>query len=124
LRLWRAAGLTSEALTPEKWYHAIGGGMAQALGAASTMNAYTLVDRATWLSFDNKSSLVVAIEGDPKLLNRHDVIELNPKKHGKPRLAEARVFADLLVSSEGQQAIGACQVNGQKPFNASAASPK
>jgi tungstate transport system substrate-binding protein len=73
---------------------------------------------------DNNGSRVVAIEGDPKLLNRHDVIELNPKKHGKPRLAEARVFVDWLVSSEGQKAIGACQVNGEKLFNASAASPK
>lgn len=124
LRLWRAAGWTSEALNPEKWYHAIGGEMAQALDTAGTMNAYTLADRATWLSVNNKGSLVVAIEGDPKLLNRYDVIELNPKKHGKPRLAEAKVFADWLVSPEGQQAIGAYQVNGQKPFNTSAASPK
>jgi len=124
LRLWRAAGWTSEALNPEKWYHAIGGGMAQALNAAGTTNAYTLTDRATWLGLDNKGSLAVAIEGDPKLLNRYDVIELNPKKHGKPRLAEAKVLADWLVSPEGQQAIGAYQANGQKLFNASAASPK
>jgi len=67
---------------------------------------------------------VVAIEGDAKLLNRYGVTELNPKKHGKPRLVEAKVFADWLVSPEGRQAIGAYQVNGQKPFNTSAASPK
>jgi tungstate transport system substrate-binding protein len=124
LRLWRAAGRTSEALNPEKWYHATGGGMAQALGAASTMNAYTLADRGTWLSFNNKGALVVVIEGDAKLLNRYDVIELNPRKHGPARLAEAKVLADWLVSPEGQQAIGAYQVNGEKLFNASAASPK
>jgi tungstate transport system substrate-binding protein len=124
LRLWRAAGRTSEALNPEKWYHATGGGMAQALGAASTMNAYTLADRGTWLSFNNKGALVVVIEGDARLLNRYDVIELNPRKHGPARLAEAKVLADWLVSSEGQQAIGAYQVNGEKLFNASAASPK
>jgi len=58
------------------------------------------------------------------LLNRYDVIELNPKKHGPARLAEAKVLADWLVSSEAQQAIGAYQVNGEKLFNASAASPK
>lgn len=124
LRLWRIAGRTSEALNPEKWYHATGGGMAQALGAASTMNAYTLADRGTWLSFNNKGALVIAVEGDAKLLNRYDVIELNPRKHGPARLAEAKVFADWLVSPEGQQAIGAYQVNGEKLFNASAASPK
>ena len=124
LRLWRDAGRTPEALSPEKWYRDIGGGMGQALNAASAMNAYTLSDRGTWLSFNNKGSLVVAIEGDAKLLNRYDVIELNPKKHGPARLAEAKVFADWLVSSEGQQAIDAYQVNGEKLFNASAASPK
>ena len=124
LRLWRDAGWTPEALNPEKWYRDIGGGMGQALNAASAMNAYTLSDRGTWLSFNNKGPLVVAIEGDAKLLNRYDVIELNPKKHGPARLAEAKVFADWLVSPEGQQAIGAYQVNGEKLFNASAASPK
>jgi tungstate transport system substrate-binding protein len=123
LRLWRAAGRTSEVLSPEKWYNAIGGAMVQALGAARTMNAYTLADRGSWLSFD-KGALVIAVEGDPKLLNRYDVIELNPKKHGPARLAEAKVFADWLVSPEGQQAVDAYQVNGEKLFNASAASPK
>jgi len=58
------------------------------------------------------------------LLNRYDVIELNPKKHGKPRLAEARLLAGWLVSPEGQQAIDAYRKNGEKLFNASAASPK
>ena len=124
LRLWRLAGRTPEALTPEKWYRNIGGDMAQALNAASATGAYTLSDRATWLAFADKGPLVIAIEGDPHLLNRYDVIELNPKKHGKPRLAEAKIFADWLVSPEGQQAIDAYRKNGEKPFNASAAPPK
>jgi tungstate transport system substrate-binding protein len=118
------AGRTSEALTPEKWYRNVGGDMDQALNAASTAGAYTLSDRATWLAFTGTGPLVIAIEGDPHLLNRYDVIELNPKKHGKPRLPEAKIFADWLVSPEGQQAIDAYWKNGEKPFNASAASPK
>jgi hypothetical protein len=47
----------------------------------------------------------------PRLLNRYDVIELNPLKHARGKLAAAMVFADRLVSREGQQAIGAYQVN-------------
>jgi tungstate transport system substrate-binding protein len=124
LRLWRLAGRTSEALTPEKWYRNINSDMNGALDAAATGAAYTLSDRATWLAFAGKGPLTIAIEGDPHLLNRYDVIELNPKKHGKPRLAEAKIFADWLVSPEGQQAIDAYQKNGEKLFNASAASPK
>src|ERR1700675_3702360 len=123
LRLWKIAGQTPDALK-EKWYRDIGGGMGQALNAASAMDAYTLSDRGTWLSFNNKGSLVVAIEGDPRLVNRYDVIELNPQKHPGAKLAAAKAFADWLVSSEGQQAIGAYQVNGQKLFNPSAGSPK
>jgi tungstate transport system substrate-binding protein len=123
LRLWKAAGQTPDALK-DKWYRDIGGGMGQALTAASAMNAYTLSDRGTWLSFNNKGSLVIAIEGDPHLINRYDVIELNPEKHAGAKLAAAKVFADWLVSSDGQQAIGAYQLNGQKLFNPSARSPK
>src|ERR1700723_1138944 len=120
LRLWKIAGQTPEALNKEKWYRDIGGGMGQALTAASAMDAYTLSDRGTWLSFNNKGSLVIAVEGDPRLINRYDVIELNPRKHAGAKLAIAKVFADWLVSTEGQQAIGAYQMNGQKLFNPSA----
>jgi tungstate transport system substrate-binding protein len=123
LRLWKMAGRTPDALR-DKWYRDIGGGMGQALNAASAMDAYTLSDRGTWLSFKNRGSLIVAIEGDPRLLNRYDVIELNPEKHAGAKLAAAKVFADWLVSFEGQQAIDAFEVNGQKLFNPSATSPK
>ena len=124
LRLWKAGGFTPDTLNAEKWYRDIGGGMGQALNAASAMDAYTLSDRGTWLSFNNKGSLMISVEGDSRLINRYDVIELNPQKHSGAKLDDARVFADWLVSSEGQQAIGAYQVNGEKLFNPSAASPK
>lgn len=65
------------------------------------MPAHTLSDRDTWLSFKNKGPLVISIEGDPNLINRYDVIELNPQKHGDRNLAAAKVFADWLVSPTG-----------------------
>jgi tungstate transport system substrate-binding protein len=49
---------------------------------------------------------------------------LSPQKHAGVKLAAAKVFADWLVSSEGQQAIRAYQVDGQKLFKPSADSPK
>jgi tungstate transport system substrate-binding protein len=52
------------------------------------------------------------------------VIELNPQRHEDSKLAAARAFADSLVSSEGQQAIGAYRLNGQKLFNPSADAAK
>jgi tungstate transport system substrate-binding protein len=77
-RLWRAAGIDPAAVGAGTWYRDIGGSMGAALNAAAAMDAYTLSDRGTWLSFRNKGSLVVLVEGDPQLVNRYDVILLNP----------------------------------------------
>jgi tungstate transport system substrate-binding protein len=123
LRLWKAAGQIPDA-SKEKWYRDIGGGMGQALNAASALDAYTLSDRGTWLSFNNKGSLIIAIEGDARLLNRYNVIELNPQKHASAKLDAAKIFADWLVSPGGQQGIAAYQANGEKLFNPSAAAPR
>src|SRR6266404_572124 len=100
------------------------GTMGRALNATSALDAYTLSDRGTWLSFNNKGALVIAIEHDPRLINRYDVIELSPQKHGSSKLAVANVFANWLVSPEGQAAIGAYQVNWERLFNPSTGSPK
>ncbi len=124
LRLWKAAGIVPDKDGAGSWYRDIGGGMGQALNAASAMQAYTLSDRGTWLSFANKASLVIEIEGDPRLVNRYDVIELNPQKHADAKLGAAKMLADWLVSPDGQQAIGAYQMGGQHLFTPSAAAPK
>jgi len=98
--------------------------MGAALNAASAMDAYTLSDRGTWLSFGNKGDLAVLVEGDPKLLNRYDVILLDPQKHPQAKQQPAHRFADWLASPEGQAAIGAYKVNGEQLFHPSAAAPK
>ena len=123
LRLWKRTGIDPKE-GAGNWYRDIGGGMGQALNAASAMPAYTLSDRGTWLSFGNKGPLVIAMEGDPKLINRYNVIQLNPEKHGKEKLEEARRLADWLVSPEGQQAIGGYEIHGEQLFHPSAAAPK
>ena len=77
LRLWKAAGRRRRR-SAQKNGIATSAAAWAGPNAASAMNAYTLSDRGTWLSFNNKGSLVVMIEGDPRLINRYDVIELNP----------------------------------------------
>ena len=124
LRLWKKAGIAPSRDSSASWYRDIGGGMGQALNAASAMQAYTLSDRGTWLSFANKASLVIEVEGDPRLINRYDVIEMNPWKHADAKIAAAKILADWLASPEGQMAIGSYQVAGQQLFNPSAAHPK
>jgi tungstate transport system substrate-binding protein len=123
-RLWRVAELDPAKADGGSWYRDIGGGMGAALNAAQAMNAYTISDRGTWLSFGNKGDLVVLVEGDPRLLNRYDVILLNPAKHPVPKQTLATRFAQWLVSPEGQEAIGAYKVDGEQPFHPSATAPR
>jgi tungstate transport system substrate-binding protein len=123
-RLWRVAGIDPAEDGGGSWYRDIGGGMGAALNAAQGMNTYTISDRGTWLSFGNKGDLTVVVEGDPRLLNRYDVILLNPAKHPVPKQPLAKQFAQWLVSSEGQAAIGAYKVYGEQLFYPSAAAPK
>ncbi len=123
-RLWRATEIDPAKTGGGSWYRDIGGGMGAALNAASGMGAYTISDRGTWLSFGNKGDLEVLVEGDPKLLNRYDVILLDPNKHPGAKQQPAHRFADWLASPEGQAAIGAYKVNGEQLFHPSAAAPK
>src|SRR5665213_458323 len=123
LRLWKAAGIDPKS-GEGSWYKDIGGGMGQALNVAAAMPAYTLSDRGTWLSFKNKGKLRIVVEGDPALINRYDVIELNPQTHPNARLAPAHWLALWLTTQPGQEAIGAYRLGGEELFHPSAASPK
>ena len=123
-RLWRKVGRQPSLASGDGWYKDIGGGMGAALNAAAGIGAYTLSDRGTWLSFANKAELKALVEGDPGLLNRYDVILLDPKKHPIAKHDAARRLSDWLVSTAGQAAIGAYTKQGQQLFNPSAAAPK
>ena len=119
--LWKLAGL--DVASAGAWYSAIGGGMAAVLKAAADMDAYTLSDRGTWLSFKNRGNITILVEGDRYLINRYDVIELNPDRHSGAKLGLAHQFADWLSSPVGQQAIGSYEIEGDKLFHP-AADPK
>ncbi len=115
-RLWKVAGV-DPAASGGGWYRDIGGGMGAALNAAAAMGAYTLSDRGTWLSFGHKEGMRIAVEGDLRLLNRYDVILLNPQTHPQAKQAPAHRFADWLASPEGQAAIGGYTIAGQRLFH-------
>ncbi len=112
-RIWRAAGIVPAG----GWYRDIGGGMGAALNAASAMGAYTLSDRGTWLSYGNKAGMKIVVEGDSRLLNRYDVILLNPALHPQAKQAPAHALAEWLESPEGQAAIAGYTRAGQKLFH-------
>jgi len=98
------------------WYRETGSGMGPALNTASSMNAYILADRGTWLSFKNRGELGIVVEGDRKMFNPYGVILVNPAKHAHVKQAEGRAFMDWLVSAEGQAAIASYKVGGEQLF--------
>ncbi len=80
LRLWKEAGIDMPA-QKGPWYRETGSGMGPALNTASSMNAYILADRGTWLSFKNRGDLAILVEGDKRLFNQYGVMLVNPAKH-------------------------------------------
>ncbi|MFY9723316.1 MAG: substrate-binding domain-containing protein, partial [Azonexus sp.] len=62
LRYWKAAGVDLDR-AKGPWYRDTGSGMGPALNTASSMNAYILADRGTWLAFRNRGELMILVEG-------------------------------------------------------------
>ena len=124
LRYWQEAGVNAGAARGE-WYKDIGQGMGPALNTAAALNAYTLADRGTWLSFKNRGDLAILVEGDKRLFNQYGVMLVNPVKHPHVKAADGQAFVDWLVSREGQNAIAEYKVGGEQLFfaNASSAGP-
>jgi tungstate transport system substrate-binding protein len=98
------------------WYREIGQGMGAALNTSSSMGAYVLTDRGTWLSFKNRGDLQIVVEGDTRLFNQYGVILVDPTKHTHVKKAEGQAFIDWLVSPEGQKAIADYKVGGEQLF--------
>ena len=115
LRYFKEAGV-DPARGKGTWYRETGSGMGPALNTASSMNAYILSDRGTWLTFKNRGDLGIVVEGDRKLFNPYGVILVNPAKHAHVKSAEGLAFMDWLVSPEGQAAIASYKVGGEQLF--------
>jgi tungstate transport system substrate-binding protein len=115
LDLWKISGIDIEK-TKGAWYRDVGQGMGPALNTASSMNAYILSDRGTWLAFKNRGDLEIVVEGDKRLFNQYGVMLVNPDKHPDVKKELGQAFIDWLVSSEGQKAIADYKVGGEQLF--------
>lgn len=115
MSLWRLTGVDALAASGG-WYRETGSGMGATLNIASGMGAYTLADRGTWLSFNNKGDLEVLVSGDRRLFNPYGVILVNPGRHPHVKAAEGQAFIDWLLSPAGQAAIAAYRIDGEAVF--------
>jgi len=102
LAIWKSINIEPEKNTA---YASVGQGMGATLRMANEMNAYTLSDRATWLTTKD-SSLAIVCELSPDLLNYYGVIAVNPSIHPKINTVGGQAFIDWMLSERGQALIG------------------
>jgi tungstate transport system substrate-binding protein len=115
MSLWKAADVDPTGASG-KWYRETGSGMGATLNAAVGMNAYTLTDRGTWISFKNKGDLGILVEGDPNLFNQYGVMLVNPEHCPNVKVDAGQKFVDWVTSKEGQETIASYRIDGQQLF--------
>jgi tungstate transport system substrate-binding protein len=95
--LWKASNIDPKGSR----YISAGKGMGAVLQMADEKKAYTITDRATYLSMKDKIDLAIICEKNDILYNQYRVIKVNPQKHSiKDR--EAQKFVDWILSDKVQ----------------------
>ena len=98
------------------WYLSTGSGMGATINTTVAKNAYTLSDRASWVTFKNKYNTKIILEGDKALKNQYGILLVNPQKHPHTKKENGKLFIDWLLSSTGQSLIASYKVSGQYDF--------
>jgi tungstate transport system substrate-binding protein len=104
MQLWEKAGLKPSG----SWYVVYERG---SMGNVPTLrytderNAYTVIDRATYLSLKSQIKLAVLVEKDEALLNYMTLIPVNPRKFPKVNYEDALAFVKWLTSPKKGQRI-------------------
>jgi tungstate transport system substrate-binding protein len=101
LSIWKNASITPTG----RWYIESGQGMGDTLMMANEMNAYTLSDDATYLTWRNKTGLIQMVSGDSFLYNPYGVIAVNPDKYPSIHKNAANAFINFITGTEGQRII-------------------
>ncbi|PKQ30018.1 MAG: hypothetical protein CVT60_02465 [Actinobacteria bacterium HGW-Actinobacteria-10] len=101
LKLWKAADIATPTPDAQDWYESAGQGMGEVLTIASNKGAYTIADRATYLSMRESLDLTTVREGDKDLLNQYGVIVVAEAANQEG----GQAFFDWVLSLEGQKVI-------------------
>jgi tungstate transport system substrate-binding protein len=107
MNVWKAAGIAPDG-EKDEWYTVFSLGK---LGNGATTdftnkrNAYTIMDRATYLTKKKGLRIVPLVEGDPILLNLIAAIEVSPKRFPNVNNADVVKFVNWLCEDEAQMII-------------------
>jgi len=116
LSIWSKLGMVPSNTT-QTWYLEAGASMGAVLRMANEKGAYTLTDRATWISFKSQlANIAVLVKSDKILLNPYALILVNPEKHPQRNYRGAIVLAKFILSEEGQNLIANFTREGETLF--------
>jgi tungstate transport system substrate-binding protein len=120
-RVWDAAGIDPTG----SWYRETGQGMGDTLVAAGQAGAYTLTDRATFLTLRSEVDLVAHVDhgiADPPALldNRYGIIPVDPARHDVNYTAAMAYVGHL--TGPGQATIDEFRRAGEPVFEPTALS--
>lgn len=101
--LWKKAGVDPAG---KPWYLRTGQGMGETARVTSEKQAYTLIDRGTWLALRASLKLEIVSEKAKDLLNTYRVIVVSPAKNAHVKAEAARTFARWLLIPDTQEFIG------------------
>ncbi len=102
LKIWGANSITPEG----DWYMSAGKGMGDVLQMASEEGAYTITDKATYLSMKDKLELDIIVGESDDLMNQYTVIEVNPDKLEGINKEGADAYLEWITSKEVLAKIG------------------
>jgi len=104
MELWGKAGIQPSGAW-YKIYEKGAEGNAPTLRYTDQQKAYTVIDRATYLSMKGQIKLAILVEGDEALLNYISLIPVNPQKFPQVNAKDTKVFVQWLTSPANGQKI-------------------
>lgn len=115
IRLWHKTNLDPEQFSGEK-YIITGSGMGRTLGIATEKNGYVLTDKATWLSYQNKSGLKILFENDSDLKNIYSFITVNANLFDHIEENQQSKIINWIKSDKATEIINDFKISGIQPF--------
>jgi tungstate transport system substrate-binding protein len=112
-RLWQSAGIEPAG---QAWYRTLEESIGKTLNFAAAVNAYALVDRATWTNFKNRQNLEVPPRATPHLFNPYGSILVNPVRWPDVKFSDTKTWHQWLTSRSGLDAITSYRIDGQELF--------
>ena len=104
LEVWKKAGIEPQGA----WYHVYeqgSKGNAPTLAFTNEKQAYTIMDRATYITMKSQITLQILVERDDILLNYITLMPVNPAKFPQVHHAETMQFVEWLQGKDAQMII-------------------